>query len=61
MSTGLHTKVIQIAAKCFGIPHHRVTVSDSSTDKVPNSSPTAGSMSTDLYGMAGKRASLALP
>ena len=45
---GLNTKMIQIAARCFGIDPKHVTVTENSTDKVANSSPTAASMSTDL-------------
>uniref|UniRef100_M4C5A8 Xanthine dehydrogenase n=1 Tax=Hyaloperonospora arabidopsidis (strain Emoy2) TaxID=559515 RepID=M4C5A8_HYAAE len=52
MGQGLHTKVIQVAALAFGIPHEQIHIDDTSTDKVPNSQPSAASMSTDLYGMA---------
>lgn len=52
MGQGLHTKVIQIAAKCFGIPDTWVHIAETATNTVANSSPTAASMSTDLYGMA---------
>jgi xanthine dehydrogenase/oxidase len=52
MGQGLHTKVMQIAARAFGIPQERVHIAETCTDKVANSSPTAASASTDLYGMA---------
>ncbi|OQR93686.1 xanthine dehydrogenase [Achlya hypogyna] len=52
MGQGLHTKVMQIVAKAFGIPMDSVTIHDTSTDKVANTQPSAASMSTDLYGMA---------
>lgn len=52
MGQGLHTKVIQVAARAFGIPHEQVHIEETSTSKVPNSQPSAASMSTDLYGMA---------
>jgi Molybdopterin-binding domain of aldehyde dehydrogenase len=44
--------VIQTTARAFGIPHEWVHVSETATDRVPNASPTAASMSTDLYCMA---------
>ena len=52
MGQGLFTKVIQIAAECFGIPHELVITHESSTSTVANASPTVASMGTDLYGMA---------
>ena len=53
---GLHTKVCQIAAQVLGIPVDRVHIEETATDRVPNSSPTAASASTDLYGGAVKLA-----
>ncbi|KAK2967440.1 hypothetical protein RJ640_022372 [Escallonia rubra] len=52
MGQGLHTKVAQIAASSFNIPLSSVFISETSTDKVPNSSPTAASASSDMYGAA---------
>ena len=52
MGQGLHTKVIQIAAHAFNIPHSRIHINETATNFVPNGQPTAASMSTDLYGMA---------
>ena len=43
-----------MCARCLGVPPEEVFISETSTDKVPNSSPSAASMSTDLYGMAVK-------
>ncbi|GJQ08216.1 hypothetical protein GpartN1_g7.t1 [Galdieria partita] len=52
MGQGLYAKIVQIVASEFDIPLHKVYISETSTDKVPNASPTAASSSTDLYGMA---------
>lgn len=52
MGQGLHTKICQVAATELGIPLDKVFVSETATDKVANSSPTAASASTDMYGMA---------
>eukprot|EP00252_Welwitschia_mirabilis_P022734 TRINITY_DN6242_c0_g1_i4.p1 TRINITY_DN6242_c0_g1~~TRINITY_DN6242_c0_g1_i4.p1 ORF type:complete len:857 (-),score=218.91 TRINITY_DN6242_c0_g1_i4:256-2721(-) len=52
MGQGLHTKVAQIAASAFEIPVNQVFISETSTDKVPNASPTAASASSDMYGAA---------
>ncbi|XP_020244476.1 xanthine dehydrogenase-like isoform X2 [Asparagus officinalis] len=52
MGQGLHTKVAQIAASSFNIPLSSVFISDTSTDKVPNTTSTAASASSDMYGAA---------
>jgi xanthine dehydrogenase/oxidase len=52
MGQGLFTKAIQVAAECFGIPVDMVVTSESSTTTVANASPSAASLSTDLYCMA---------
>ena len=52
MGQGLHTKMIQIASKELNVPVSQVTITETATDKVPNSSPTAASAGTDLNGMA---------
>ncbi|EDV93247.1 xanthine dehydrogenase [Drosophila grimshawi] len=49
---GLNTKMIQCAARALGIPIELIHISETSTDKVPNTSPTAASASSDLNGMA---------
>ena len=56
MGQGLNTKVIQIAAQCLGISDELVIITETSTSTVANTSPTAASASTDLYGMAVLRA-----
>ncbi len=52
MGQGLFQKVAQIAAEEFGIGLDRVRITATSTDKVPNTSPTAASAGSDLNGMA---------
>ena len=52
MGQGLHTKVCQLVAQTLGVPLSAVHVSETSTDKVPNASPTAASASSDMYGAA---------
>ncbi|TYH53959.1 hypothetical protein ES332_D09G135900v1 [Gossypium tomentosum] len=52
MGQGLHTKVAQVAASAFNIPLSSVFISETSTDKVPNASPTAASASSDMYAAA---------
>ena len=47
-------KIQQIAANELGIQLDNIKVSPTNTSKVPNSSPTAASSSTDLNGMAVK-------
>ncbi|XP_030559376.1 xanthine dehydrogenase [Drosophila novamexicana] len=49
---GLHTKMLQCAARALGIPIELIHISETSTDKVPNTSPTAASVGSDLNGMA---------
>jgi xanthine dehydrogenase large subunit len=52
MGQGLFIKVAQIVAEEFGVDLDRVRITATSTDKVPNTSPTAASAGTDLNGMA---------
>ncbi|KAK5579855.1 hypothetical protein RB653_009543 [Dictyostelium firmibasis] len=52
MGQGLNTKMIQIAARAFNLPVSDVFISETSTDKVANTAPTAASVSSDLNGMA---------
>ncbi|NVO13317.1 MAG: xanthine dehydrogenase molybdopterin binding subunit [Rhodoplanes sp.] len=52
MGQGLFQKVAQIAAEEFGIGLDRVRITPTSTEKVPNTSPTAASSGSDLNGMA---------
>ncbi|XP_077292706.1 xanthine dehydrogenase-like isoform X2 [Arctopsyche grandis] len=52
MGQGLHTKMIQIASRVLNIETSKIYISETATDKVPNTSPTAASVSSDLNGMA---------
>jgi len=52
MGQGVHARVISIVAQEFGIPESSVRVMPTSTDKNPNTSPTAASSGTDLNGSA---------
>ncbi|UJR09845.1 hypothetical protein I4U23_014070 [Adineta vaga] len=52
MGQGLHTKMISVAAEVLGCDVNRVRISETSTDTVANTSPTAASTSSDLYGLA---------
>ncbi|KAJ1916407.1 hypothetical protein H4219_003809 [Mycoemilia scoparia] len=52
MGQGLHTKMCQIAAEALEVPLDSVFVSDTSTNVVANTSPTAASASSDLNGYA---------
>lgn len=52
MGQGLHTKMIQVASHCLGIPPERIHIAETATDKVPNTSATAASAGSDLNGMA---------
>ncbi|XP_065173530.1 xanthine dehydrogenase-like [Atheta coriaria] len=56
MGQGLYTKMIQIAAKVLGVAPGLVHINECATDKVPNSSPSAASVGSDLNGMAVLRA-----
>jgi xanthine dehydrogenase/oxidase len=49
MGQGLHVKVLQVVATSLNVDIQSVFISESSTDKVPNTSPTAASMGSDLY------------
>ncbi|CAL4058678.1 unnamed protein product, partial [Meganyctiphanes norvegica] len=52
MGQGLHTKMIQVASRVLQIPCSRIHISETSTNTVPNTSPTAASASSDLNGGA---------
>ena len=52
MGQGLHTKMVSVAAEVLGCDVNRIRISETATDKVANTSPTAASASSDLNGMA---------
>ncbi|MBB5751274.1 xanthine dehydrogenase molybdopterin binding subunit [Prosthecomicrobium pneumaticum] len=52
MGQGLFTKVAMVVAEEFGVSADAVRITATSTDKVPNTSPTAASSGTDLNAMA---------
>ncbi|GAA1822028.1 xanthine dehydrogenase molybdopterin binding subunit [Agromyces salentinus] len=56
MGQGLHTKMLQVAATSLGVDPTSVRLAPTRTDKVPNTSATAASSSTDLNGGAVKHA-----
>lgn len=56
MGQGVNTKIRQLVADEFGLSYDRVLLMPTSTEKNPNTSPTAASASTDLNGTAAVRA-----
>jgi len=52
MGQGLHTKIRRIAAESMGVKVEAIRVMPTRTDKVPNTSASAASASTDLNGAA---------
>ena len=52
MGQGTYTKIAQLAANELGLPFSKVKVSATRTDKVPNTSASAASSTTDLNGAA---------
>ncbi|XP_071832343.1 xanthine dehydrogenase/oxidase-like isoform X2 [Apostichopus japonicus] len=56
MGQGLHTKMIQVASQTLNVSKDNIYISETSTDKVPNTTQTAGSISSDINGVAVQRA-----
>jgi xanthine dehydrogenase large subunit len=56
MGQGLYMKVAQVVAHEFAIPPDQIKITATTTDKVPNTSPTAASSGTDLNGKAAQAA-----
>ncbi|HEX8564568.1 MAG TPA: xanthine dehydrogenase molybdopterin binding subunit [Pyrinomonadaceae bacterium] len=56
MGQGLHTKMLQVAARTLGVSVEKIRMSPTAVDKVPNTSATAASSGSDLNGQAVKDA-----
>ena len=52
MGQGTHTKIAQLVSNSFGISYEKVKISSTNTSKVPNTSASAASSTTDLNGAA---------
>ena len=52
MGQGTYTKIAQLVANEFGLPFNKIKASSTCTDKVPNTSASAASSTTDLNGAA---------
>ena len=52
MGQGLHTKMLQVAAKVLRVSMDKFHLMDTSTETIPNASPTGGSTGTDINGHA---------
>jgi xanthine dehydrogenase large subunit len=52
MGQGTHTKIAQLIANTFGLSFEKVKISSTNTSKVPNTSASAASSTTDLNGAA---------
>ena len=56
MGQGLYVKVAQVVADEFGLDLDRVRIMATTTEKVPNTSPTAASSGSDINGKAAEAA-----
>ena len=52
MGQGVNTKMLQVAASCFGISPNKIKLETANTTRVANTSPSAASSTTDLNGKA---------
>jgi len=52
MGQGTYTKIAQLAAYDLGVPFEKIKITSTRTDKVPNTSASAASSTTDLNGAA---------
>uniref|UniRef100_A0A1I8GP54 FAD-binding PCMH-type domain-containing protein n=1 Tax=Macrostomum lignano TaxID=282301 RepID=A0A1I8GP54_9PLAT len=48
MGQGVHTKLLQVAARALQLPIGRLYIAETSTDKVPNTTASAASITTDI-------------
>jgi len=60
MGQGLYQKVAQVVAEEFGVDIARVRITATTTEKVPNTGPTAASSGTDLNARAALNAAQAI-
>lgn len=60
MGQGVYQKVAQVVAEEFGVDIGRVRITATTTEKVPNTSPTAASSGSDLNGWAARNACRAI-
>lgn len=60
MGQGLHTKIKRVVQNILKIEGSDIRIMATNTEKIPNTSPTAASATTDLNGMAAARAATAL-
>ncbi|XP_041821797.1 aldehyde oxidase 6 isoform X2 [Chelmon rostratus] len=56
MGQGIHTKMQQVASRELHIPSSKIYISETGTNTVPNTCPSAASYGTDANGMAVKNA-----
>ena len=52
MGQGLNTKMIQVTSRALGIPTELIHIVETSSEIVPNASPTGGSVGSDFNGAA---------
>ncbi len=52
MGQGTHTKIAQVVANSLGLPYEKIKISSTNTTKVPNTSASAASSTTDLNAAA---------
>ena len=52
MGQGTHTKIAQLVSNSLGLPYEKIQISATNTSKVPNTSASAASSTTDLNGAA---------